>query len=103
MKMSEFNLRNRIVRHRKSVTEELRKSYDAETEPLASELLENISSTPIGRLLEMIAFLPEIRQEKVSSARVQIDDEQYDLGGNLDTAIDRVLEEMIVEGTPTKP
>jgi len=46
----------------------------------------------------MISTLPEIRQEKVCNARMQIAKGDYDLGPNLDEALDRVLEEFIAEG-----
>ena len=101
MRMSEFRLKNRIVRHRKCVVKKLSKPDETQPKQLVNELvLENIDATPIGQLLKMIASLPEIRQEKVSGMRRRISDQRYDLDENLDTAIDRVLEEIIVETTP---
>lgn len=61
------------------------------------EFFENINSTPLGRLLKLIATMPEIRQQKVSRLRSQINDGQYDIKHNLDEALDKVLEELIAE------
>jgi hypothetical protein len=73
------------------VTEQLNASADM----LAEELLNNMNTTPIGRLLKQIAMMPEVRQEKVTSVRGQITRGEYDLNARLDAAVDRVLEELI--------
>jgi anti-sigma28 factor (negative regulator of flagellin synthesis) len=62
------------------------------------EFFDNINSTPLGRLLKLIATMPEIRHQKVTEVRTQISDGQYDINHNLDEALDRVLEELIAEG-----
>ena len=59
------------------------------------ELLDNINSTPLGRLLKLIGSLPEIRYDKVQNIRQQIDYGQYDSPDTLDEALDRVLEELV--------
>jgi hypothetical protein len=64
---------------------------------LTEDLFESISSTPMGRLLTMISSLPEVRHEKVNDVRRQITDDNYDISRNLDTALDRVLEEFLME------
>jgi len=64
---------------------------------VSGELLDNLTSTPLGRLLRIISHLPEIRQEKVVAVRRQIDRDEYALSENLDAALDRVLEELIAE------
>ncbi|MBW8035650.1 MAG: flagellar biosynthesis anti-sigma factor FlgM [Planctomycetes bacterium] len=64
---------------------------------LTDDLFESISSTPMGRLLTMISALPEVRHEKVNGVRRQITDDNYDITRNLDTALDRVLEEFLLE------
>ena len=64
---------------------------------LTDDLVESITSTPVGRLLTMISALPEVRHEKVNEVRKQLTDENYDLTRNLDTALDRVLEEFLME------
>ena len=65
-------------------------------ELFAEDLLENINSTPIGQLLKTIASLPEVRQEKILNVRHQLSQGKYDLNERLDTALDKVLEELIV-------
>ena len=57
-------------------------------------ILENINSTPIGRVLKRIGSLPEIRKGKVLNLRRQITEGRYDITGRLDTAMDRVLEDL---------
>ena len=58
------------------------------------QILENINSTPIGQVLKKIAFLPEVRKEKVLDVRQKITSGKYDLGDRLDAALDKVLEEL---------
>lgn len=58
------------------------------------QILDNINTTPIGQVLKKIAFLPEIRRDKVLTLRRQITDGRYDLAGRLDLALDRVLEDL---------
>ena len=70
---------------------------DEEVDPDRERFLENMNSTPIGSLLRIIASLPEVRYEKVASIRRQLDDGRYNIGDSLDEAIDRVLEELIVD------
>ena len=60
-------------------------------------LIEGINSTPIEQLLKVISSLPEIRREKVTDIRKQIDDGRYDIGNNLDAALDLVIEEFIAD------
>ncbi len=69
---------------------------DEKSDLLAEDLLENINSTPIGQLLKTIASLPEVRQEKILNVRHQLSQGKYDLNERLDTALDKILEELIV-------
>jgi len=62
---------------------------------LLEQILENVNSTPIGRVLKRIASLPEVRQEKVLGIRRQLTDGKYDFNGRLEAALDKVLEELI--------
>ena len=71
---------------------------DMQQEFSEDEFFDNINSTPLGRLLKLIATMPEIRHQKVTEVRTQISDGQYDINHNLDEALDRVLEELIAEG-----
>jgi hypothetical protein len=74
---------------------EFRRSPEVTLEQIEIELFGDSNATPLGQLLEMIGSLPEIRQEKVFNIRDRIDSEDYDLDGPLDSAIDKVLEELL--------
>ena len=88
------------TRWQKPATESSRfgEEFELDDDLVATELLNNLTSTPLGRLLKIISRLPEIRQEKVVQVRRQIDRNEYALSENLDVALDRVLEELIAEG-----
>ncbi len=62
---------------------------------LMEQILENISSTPIGQVLKRIASLPEVRKEKVLDVRRQLTEGHYDLNERLDDALDKVLDDLI--------
>ncbi|HOK66781.1 MAG TPA: hypothetical protein PK054_08785 [Anaerohalosphaeraceae bacterium] len=64
---------------------------------LQEPLLEHLQANPIGRLLQLIASLPEVRQEKVLRARREIAENSPDMERRLDAALDRILEELIIE------
>ena len=66
-------------------------------DPTACQVYEPMTSSPLGRLLGLISSLPEIRHEKVSSVRRQIDMDQYNISDNLDLAMDKILEEFIAD------
>lgn len=61
------------------------------------QLFEHMQSNPLGRLLQLIARLPEVRREKVLHARRQIRENSPELENRLDLALDRILEELILE------
>lgn len=61
---------------------------------IMEQILENISTTPIGQVLKRIASLPEVRQEKVLDVRRQLTEGKYDLNERLDVALDKVLEDL---------
>jgi anti-sigma-28 factor FlgM len=71
--------------------------YDDEFIDSAGEVYQTMTSSPLGRLLGIISTLPEIRHEKVTSVRQQIDTGQYNITDNLDLALDMVLEEFIAD------
>lgn len=62
---------------------------------LMEQILENVNSTPLGQVLQAIAFLPEVRQEKVLNIRRQITNGDYDLNDRLELAIDKVIEDIV--------
>jgi hypothetical protein len=69
-----------------------------ETEEFSDEqLLDHMQSNPLGRLLRLIASLPEVRRDKVLRARRDIQEDASEMDSRLDVALDRVLEELIME------
>jgi len=69
-------------------------SLAADDDLIMEQILENITSTPIGQVLRKIASLPEVRQEKVLDVRRQLTEGKYDLNERLDVALDRFLEHL---------
>jgi len=63
---------------------------------MAEDILSNINNTPVGRLLKVIAALPEIRQEKVDQVKFKLSNGTYNLDDNLDVALDAILEELMM-------
>lgn len=61
---------------------------------LMEQILENLNSTPVGKVLKQIASLPEVRMDKVLSMRSMLSEGQYDVNARLDSALDRVLEDL---------
>ena len=61
---------------------------------LMEQILGNINSTSIGRVLKKIASLPEVRKEKVLGVRQQLTEGKYELNKRLDVALDKVLEDL---------
>ena len=59
-----------------------------EVDDLMESILENINTTPIGRVLKRIAYLPEVSRGKVLSVRRQITEGTYDVADRLDDALD---------------
>ena len=57
------------------------------------EILEKVETTPIGQLLQKIAAVPEIREEKVNMIRQQIASGEYE--SQLDNRLDLILEEVL--------
>jgi hypothetical protein len=67
------------------------------TDVLTKRLLDSMQSNPLSRLLSVIAGLPEVRIEKVQRARQQINQPEECWDTKMDMALDRVLEELIIE------
>ena len=61
---------------------------------LMEEILDSISTTPLGQVLKKIASLPEVRRDKVLDIRGRLTKGQYDLNERLDIALDKVLEDL---------
>lgn len=69
-------------------------SLSEDTDLIMEQILENISSTPIGQVLKKIASLPEVRRKKVLDLRQQLTAGRYNAADHLDTALDKVLEDL---------
>jgi len=61
---------------------------------IMEQILENLNTTPIGKVLKRIATLPEVRKQKVLDVRRQLTEGKYDLSSRLDVALDKVLEDL---------
>ncbi|MCI0499995.1 MAG: hypothetical protein L0Y36_10010 [Planctomycetales bacterium] len=83
---------NRLSQNRMDV------SFPEEARELLPEkLLEQMQSNPLGRLLKVIAGLPEVRAEKIEQARRHVECQGDCWDTQMDVALDRVLEELITE------
>ena len=70
------------------------RDLSADEDTLMEEILDNISTTPLGQVLKKIASLPEIRRDKVLEIRQRLTKGQYDLSERLDIVLDKVLEDL---------
>lgn len=61
---------------------------------LMEQILENMNTTPIGKVLRNIASLPEISRQKVLRVRKQLTEGRYDLNERLDLALEKVLDDL---------
>jgi len=61
---------------------------------LMEKILQNITSTPIGKVLKAIAELPDTRKQKIIDVRKRLVEGRYDLGERLDIALEKVLEDI---------
>lgn len=95
--MSTDYKKNDRTKNEAASNDRFEEAFDSQMDILEDELIESISSNPVGRLLRIISSLPEIRDEKVTHIREKIDHGEYDAAEYLDEALDRVLEEFIAE------
>ncbi|NIP25700.1 MAG: hypothetical protein GWN67_15385 [Phycisphaerae bacterium] len=72
----------------------LEESLAPDEDLIMEQILENLNTTPIGKVLKRIASLPEVRKEKVLDVRRQLTEGKYDLSSRLDVALDKVLEDL---------
>ncbi len=84
---SRFNGQNRQV---DTVDESLAPDKDF----IMEQILENLNTTPIGKVLKKIASLPDGRKEKVLDVRQQLTEGKYELNEYLDVALDKVLDDL---------
>ncbi len=91
--MRDFNV-NGCFKEQDSGAELTGRNLSADEDLLMEEILDNISTTPLGQVLKKIASLPEVRRDKVLEIRRRLTKGQYDLGERLDIALDKVLEDL---------
>jgi len=60
----------------------------------APAVSDSVDISPAGRLLEMAAQLPEMRMDRVQQLRAEIAGGAYESSAKLDTAIERLLDEI---------
>ena len=60
-------------------------------------LMDHIYANPLGKLLQIISTLPEVRHEKVDYARSLIEQPEEELECRMDLALDKILEELVTE------
>ena len=63
---------------------------------LTEDIMKNVKKTPVGQLLQKMASMPEIRQDKVLRVRREISGGKYNLNDRLNAAIDNILEELLI-------
>ena len=68
--------------------------FIADDDLLMEQILDNMNSTPLGKVLKEIASLPEVRREKVLRVRKQLTEGRYDLNERLDLALEKVLDDL---------
>lgn len=74
----------------------LREDVDTNSDRLKEEdVFDEINTSPLSHLLAMIGSLPEIRQDKVFNARDNVQQNFYEMDATLDSAIDKVIEELL--------
>ncbi len=71
--------------------------FQSQSHDFTEDFLDNMVSTPIGKLLSMIASLPEVRGEKVNEIKTRLNSGSYNVNKKLNTAMDRILEELLIE------
>ena len=89
--MPSFDSNNRFDSEKRQINGEAG-SLAPDNDLMLEQILENMHTTPIGRVLRKIASLPEVRREKILDVRRQLTEGKYDLNEHLDIAIDKVLE-----------
>jgi hypothetical protein len=90
--MSHFDINGRFG-SQNGQGDSLDESLAPDEDLIMEQILENLNTTPIGKVLKRIASLPEVRKKKVLDVRRQLTEGKYDLSSRLDVALDKVLED----------
>lgn len=82
--------------HKELTHDDLDQLFAEETQRFVERFSDCVGNSTIGRLLEVIAAMPPIREEKVCDIRRQLSEKKYDLEARLDSAMERVFEEYLI-------
>ena len=91
--MSDFDSSSRIKGQNRQV-DTVEDSLAPDKDFIMEQILENLNTTPIGKVLKKIASLPDGRKEKVLDVRQQLTEGKYEFNEYLDVALDKVLEDL---------
>jgi hypothetical protein len=91
--MSDFDSNRRFNGHNRQV-DTVDESLAPDKDFIMEQILENLNTTPIGKVLKKIASLPDGRKDKVLDVRQQLTEGKYEFNEYLDVALDKVLEDL---------
>jgi hypothetical protein len=91
--MSDFDSSSRTKGENRQV-DTVDDSLAPDKDLIMEQILENLNTTPIGKVLKKIASLPDGRKEKVLDVRQQLTEGKYEFNEYLDVALDKVLEDL---------
>jgi hypothetical protein len=91
--MSDFDSNSRFKGQNRQV-DTVDESLAPDKDYIMEQILENLNTTPIGKVLKKIASLPDGRKDKVLDVRQQLTEGKYEFNEYLDVALDKVLEDL---------
>jgi hypothetical protein len=91
--MSDFDSNSRFKGQNRQV-DTVDESLAPDKDYIMEQILENLNTTPIGKVLRKIASLPDGRKDKVLDVRQQLTEGKYEFNEYLDVALDKVLEDL---------
>ena len=91
--MSDFDSNRRFNGQNRQV-DTVDESLAPDKDFIMEQILENLKTTPIGKVLKKIASLPDGRKDKVLDVRQQLTEGKYEFNEYLDVALDKVLEDL---------
>ena len=91
--MSDFDSNRRFNGQNRQV-DTVDESLAPDKDFIMEQILENLNTTPIGKVLKKIASLPDGRKDKILDVRQQLTEGKYEFNEYLDVALDKVLEDL---------
>jgi len=91
--MSDFDSNSRFNGQNRQV-DDVDDSLAPDKDFIMEQILENLNTTPIGKVLKKIASLPDGRKAKILDVRQQLTEGKYEFNEYLDVALDKVLEDL---------